>query len=104
MAGEMFTHILKYFTGEGDVVAWIKKFELVAKLQKNRWFIIIFFPLYFEGDALTLYLELDASSLADVEVIKNKLQEAFSDGPFSVLPSWQVSNGQGNKLMCLSTK
>ena len=30
-----------------------------------------------------MYLELDNSSQADVEVITTKLQEAFSDRPFS---------------------
>ena len=75
-------------------MAWIKNVELVAKLQKIDD-LAKFIPLY---------LELENCSQADVEVIKTKLQEAFSDGSFSALPSCQASNGQGNNLMYLPMK
>ena len=41
------------------------------------------FSITFGGGSLALHLELDDSSQADFEVIKTKLQEVFSDGPFS---------------------
>ena len=49
--------MIKPFTGEGDVVSWIKKVQLVAKLQKVSD-LASFIPLYLEGDALALYLEM----------------------------------------------
>ena len=68
-------------------MARIKKAELVAKLQKIEDL----------AKFLSLHLKLDDSTQADVEVIKTKLQEAFSNEPFSDF-------GQGNKLMCLPMK
>ena len=42
---------------EGDVVGWIKKVKLVAKLQKVQD-LASFIPLFLHGDALALYLEM----------------------------------------------
>ena len=50
--------MIKPFIGEGDVVAWLKKVRLVAKLQKITE-LACFIPLYLEKDALALYLEMD---------------------------------------------
>lgn len=74
--------MIKPFTGEGDVVAYIRKVQLVAKLQDVKD-VASLLPLYLEGDALALYLELDEDSQADADAITAKLKEAFSDGPFS---------------------
>ena len=43
--------MIKPFTGEGELVAWLKKVKLVAKLQ-------CFLPFYM-GDALAIYLEME---------------------------------------------
>ncbi|XP_068237250.1 uncharacterized protein [Palaemon carinicauda] len=48
--------MIKPFTGEGNV-SWLKKVTLVAKLQKIVD-LASFIPLYLEGDALALYLEM----------------------------------------------
>ena len=80
MAAKITTEMIKPFTGDGDVVAWIKKVELVAKLQKVTD-LASFLPLFLEGDALALFLQMEASDQADPEKIKDKLLNAFSDGP-----------------------
>ena len=51
------SEVMRPFSGDGDVVAWLMKAELVAKLKKTED-VASFLPLYLEGDALALYLEM----------------------------------------------
>lgn len=69
------------FTGEGEFVAWLKKVKLVAKLQKISD-LASFLPLFLEGDALAIYLEMKESDQTDADKIEARLKEAFTDGPF----------------------
>ena len=41
-----------------------------------------FLPLYLEGHALAIYLEMGETDRKDPAKIKNRLKEAFCDGPF----------------------
>ena len=70
------------FSGEGDVVAWLKKVRLVAKLQKITE-LESFLPLYLEGEGLALYLEMDESDQLVVDEIEKRLKAAFSDDMFT---------------------
>lgn len=81
MAAKVNTDMIKPFSGEGDVVAWIKKVNLVAKLQKitNT---ACFIPLFLEGDALALYLQMEDSDQVVAKAIEEKLVGAFSDSAF----------------------
>lgn len=81
MAAPRMGDILKAFTGEGNVVAWLKKVKLVAKLQKITDLASLL-PLYLEGDALALYLELSDKEQGDAKEIERKLLEAFTDSEF----------------------
>ncbi|XP_068231906.1 uncharacterized protein [Palaemon carinicauda] len=74
--------MIKPFTGKGDVVSWLKKVTLVAKLQKIVD-LASFIPLYLEGDALALYLEMGDEDQECAAKIQKKLKVAFSDDPFS---------------------
>ncbi|XP_068240111.1 uncharacterized protein [Palaemon carinicauda] len=74
--------MIKPFTGEGDVVSWLKKVTLVAKLQKIVD-LASFIPLYLEGDARALYLEMGDEDQECAAKIQEKLEVAFSDDPFS---------------------
>ena len=58
--------IIKPFSGEGDVVAWLKKVRLVAKLQQVDD-VASLLPLYLEADALTLYMEMDRAYRGSAE-------------------------------------
>ena len=73
--------MVKPFTGDGDVVAWLKKIQLVGKLKKISDLASLI-PLYLEGDALALYLEMSDADQSDSEKIVARLREAFSDGAF----------------------
>ena len=76
------TEMMKSFNGDGDVVAWLRKAKLVAKLKKIDDQ-ASFLPLYLEGDALALYLEMSDSDQADVTKIEARLKQAFTEGAFS---------------------
>lgn len=64
MASKVLSEMIRPFTNEGDVVAWIKRVQLVAELQKVSD-LSFFIPLYLEDDALALYLEMSDSDQGD---------------------------------------
>lgn len=74
-------NVLQSFNGEGDVIAWLQKAELVARLTKVTD-VASFVPLYLEGGALAVYLEMDGGEQGDFEMIKRRLKEAFTDNEF----------------------
>lgn len=80
-AAKISSDMIRPFTGEGDVVAWLKKVNLVAKLAKITE-LADFIPLYLEGSALALYLELSTTAQQDAAAIEKRLKEAYSDDPF----------------------
>ncbi|GFS13401.1 Pol polyprotein [Elysia marginata] len=74
--------MLKVFSGEGDVGAWIQKVELVARLTKVTDF-ASFLLLYLEGNTLAVYLEMGDKEKTDATVIKHdKVIEAFACSRF----------------------
>ena len=73
--------MVKPYDGEGDLISWIKKAQLVAKLAGIKD-LASFLPLYLEGDALAVYLEMDEEDQKDAKQIEAKLKEAFTDGQF----------------------
>lgn len=72
MTTTMYHDVTKPFTGEGDVMAWLTKVQLVSKLQK----------IYNVAHFLPLYLKGNANDQDDVDMIQAKLITAFTDGPF----------------------
>ena len=76
------SNILEPFSGEGDVVAWLKKVRLVTRLQLVDN-VISLLPLYLERDALALYMEMKEEDQKDISLIKARLKEAFTDGTFT---------------------
>ena len=74
--------VIKPFSGEGDVVAWLKKVRLVARLQ-NMDDVASLLPLYLEGDALALYMEMEETSQRDIEQTESQLKETFTDNAFA---------------------
>lgn len=73
--------MIKSFSGDGDVVAWVQKVKLVARLQKLEDLASLL-PLLLEGDALALYLEMSEDDKKDATKIEQRLVGAFTDGPF----------------------
>ena len=74
--------MVRPFTGEGDVVAWLQKIKLVAKLGGIAE-LANFMPLYLEGSAMAVYLEMPEADQADAAKIENRLKEVYTDGPFT---------------------
>ena len=73
--------VIPPFSGEGDIVRWIKKVKLVAKLQKVQD-LANFIPIFLHGDALALYLEMRNEDQVWAEQIAMRLVMAFTEGPF----------------------
>lgn len=73
--------MMKSYDGTGDIVAWLKKTKLVAKLMEIKD-LASFMPLYLEGDALALYLEMSETDQLDAGKIEDRLKEAFAQGRF----------------------
>ena len=59
----------------------MKKVELVAKLTGVKD-VALFLPLYLEGGALAVYMEMSDVDQSDAGKIKDRLIEAFSDSMF----------------------
>ena len=76
------SEVMRSFSGDGDVVAWLKKAKLVAKLKKIED-VANFLPLYLEGDALALYLEVREEDQSNATSIVERLKEAFTNGEFA---------------------
>ena len=73
--------MIKPYTGDGDFVTWLKKAKLVAKLAKVGN-LADFLPLYLDGHALSIYLEMTDDEQKNADTIEKKLKEAFSDSQF----------------------
>ena len=74
--------VIKPFYGDGDVVAWLKKVQLMIRLQKIDD-VPSLLPLYLEGDTLQLYLEMDEDQQMNIDLVESRLKEGFSDREFS---------------------
>lgn len=81
MASRITTDMIKPFSGSGDVVAWLAKTKLVAGLKDIKD-LAKFVPLFLEGDALALYLQLNEDERSNYEDIEKRLLEAFTDTAF----------------------
>ena len=83
MAGKLKvgSDMMRCYDGTGDVVAWLKKARLVAKLMEIKD-VASFILLYLEGDAMALDLEMSEEDQTKVEKIENRLKEAFAEGRF----------------------
>ena len=81
MAKELTSKMIKPFDGDGDVSAWLAKVDLVAKLTKTED-VSSLIPLYLEGGALAVYLEMDDSDKTDASRLKKGLMRAFADSQF----------------------
>ena len=72
--------MMRCYDGTCDVVAWLKKAKLVAKLMEIKD-IASFITLYL-GDALALYLEMSKVDQLDSSKIEGRSKEAIAQGSF----------------------
>ena len=78
--------VIKPFSGVGstDITAWLTKVELVATLANiKQEDLVSVIPLYLEGGALAVYLEMCKADRDDIVKLKKALTRAFSDSPFT---------------------
>ena len=97
MSVKVTSDMIRPFSGEGDVVAWLKKIQLVEKLQ-NITDLASFLPLYLEGEAIALYLEMDSTDQLDIEEIEKRLKVAFSDAMFTAYAKLVKFRWSGEKV------
>ena len=64
-----FSKMIQPFSSEGDMIAWLKKADLVANLEGIPY-VVSLIPLFLEGDALALYLVLSDEDKKDTEMIR----------------------------------
>ena len=81
MAAKISSDMVKPFNGEGDVVAWLEKVQLVAALS-GVTDLAKFIPLFLEGNALSVYLELSKDEKLVPATIIARLKEVYSDSVF----------------------
>lgn len=73
------TDLVRMYNGDGDVVEWLNKFELVVKLRHIKEPATVV-PLFLEGSAFSIYSELSDSQKKSY--VKKVLTEAFSLNAF----------------------
>jgi len=95
--------MIKSFDGEGDLVSWLAKAKLVAKLAKITD-LASFLPLYLEGDALAVYLEMSDADQASSDSIVKKLKEVFTDGPFVAYSKLSKTRWSGEPVDVYATE
>jgi len=76
-----FTDIIKVYDGESDFSEWLKKLQLVAKLQ-NVTDLVSFLPLFMSGGAFAVYEGLDDKVKTDFVKLNSALRKAFSENRF----------------------
>lgn len=77
-----FTDIIKMYDGEGDFLEWLRKLQLVAKMQKVTD-LTSFLPLFLSGGAFAVYEGLDEKVKSDFEQLTEALRKAFSVNRFT---------------------
>ena len=89
--------MIKPFSGEGDIQAWLTKVELVARLTDIED-VASLIPLYLEGGALAVYLEMPKTEQSDLKSLKKRLTQAFSDSQFVAYSKLRVSKWLGEPV------
>ena len=76
-----YTDIIKQFEGNEDFSEWIRKLELVAKLQNVKE-LEKFLPLFLSGGAFSVYESLEDRVKMDYKQLKAALMKSFSFNQF----------------------
>ena len=76
------TDLISQFNGYGDFATWIRKFELVARLQKVSD-LELFLPLFLNDGALAVYESLTDAIKSNYEKLRQALLKAFSLDKFA---------------------
>ena len=100
-------NVLTPFNGDGDITAWLNKVELVTKITKKKADVAAslasIIPLYLEGGALAVYLELTEEEQSDAEKIKAALTKVYSDSVFTAFSKLKASEWRGEAVDIYAT-
>ena len=101
--------IIKPFSGEGDMVVWLKKVRLVVKLQQVDD-VGSLLSLYLGDDAWALYMEMEEDDQKQIEQIEAWLKEVFAVDAFAayrkvtIIAKHGLRHGSGLRIMHLHLK
>jgi len=90
--------VLEPFNGEGDIVEWLKKINLVVKLQKLGDSAAII-PLLLKGNAFAVYDQMLDGDKADAGKIEQALIGSFSLSRFSAYKEFTGRRFSGNEAV-----
>ena len=91
--------IIKPYNGEGDVNAWLSKISLVASLTDMKdGELVKVIPMYLEGGALAVYLEMPMDTRGNLEALKRGLLQAFSDSSFIAFSKLKALRWSGEPI------
>jgi hypothetical protein len=79
--GTRFSDLIKQYSGEGDFSEWLKKLELVCRLQKIKELQTVL-PLFLCGGAFAVYDGLTDAVKSDYALLTEALNQAFSANRF----------------------
>lgn len=80
-SGVRFSDLIKQYNGEGDFSEWLKKLELVCKLQKVKELQTVL-PLFLSEGAFAVYDGLTDAVKSDYTALTEALTQAFSANCF----------------------
>ena len=92
MSVKLSRDMIKPFNGEGDLVAWLSKVKLVAKLQEVKD-LSAFVPLFLEGSSWDDYV-----GDCTVAMVREMLDRVKRDDP--VKGSWAVPKTSSGLIWC----
>lgn len=81
--------VIRPFYREGDVVAWIRKTKLVARLQSIIG-VVRLMAQYPERSTLVLYLEMDKQDQLSMTKIKQCLREAYMEKMYATFTKLEM--------------
>lgn len=81
-----FSDIIEKYNGEGDIVEWVEKLEMVASLQ-GVTNLCNFLPCFLTSGAFTVYKGFDETIRKDFGKVKQALIDVFSNDRFTVYES-----------------
>lgn len=73
--------VVRPFSGDADVMQWLTKLEIVAKLRGIKDLASVL-PLFLEGPAFSVYSEMKEADKESITAIKRTLTDAFSLNAF----------------------
>ena len=81
MSSLRITDVVTRYNGDGDVVAWLDRLEVVVRLKKESADLVNIIPMFMEGAAYDVFAQMPAAEQSDTERLKAGLKQAFGMTP-----------------------